>query len=113
MAPLLSSPLALDDRGDKNLSLRIPDECQECGNLHPVSAGLSFPGSVYARGDCRDFPVSQRQHLLVIASAGRLLPQLRDRKDIENQSLRISDEVRNVAISFQSVPNHPSLGLIR
>jgi hypothetical protein len=58
MAPLLSSPLALDDRGDKNLSLRIPDECQECGNLPPVSAGISFPGSVYTRGDYFSIPGS-------------------------------------------------------
>jgi len=58
MAPLLSSPLALDDRGDKNLSLRIPDECQECGNLLPESAELSFPGSAYARGDYFSIPGS-------------------------------------------------------
>ena len=40
-------------RHDKYMSLRIPDESQECGNLLPIPLGISFPGIlVYAEIAC-------------------------------------------------------------
>jgi hypothetical protein len=40
----MESGYRFSGRHDKYMSLRIPDESQECGNLLPIPLGISFPG---------------------------------------------------------------------
>jgi hypothetical protein len=90
MACLLPSPHAVDGQGDKNLSLRIPDECQECVNLLPESAELSFLG-------VRPYTWGLPRLLWLVKTVFTCH----------------REERSDAAISLRKVPDYPSMGIYK